>query len=79
MKLLAICRQIKKIDIKNSKATIFADDSVLNEISQSEELFSNLEQYFSKFNLSVNLDKKVKEVSKIDILRDWFGDKLEIK
>lgn len=79
LKLLTLCRQIQKIDIKNSLASIVAQEEVLDEICQSDEHSKCLKEFFEKLGLSFVINRRNNEISTIEKLREWFGEKLIIK
>ena len=79
LKLLTICRQIQNIEIKNSRALIIAEESVLDEIFQNDEHGRCLKEFFEKLDLSLIANRKNNEVSLTEKLSEWLGDKLKIK
>lgn len=79
LKLLTICRQIQKIEIKNLRALIIAEESVLDEIFQNDEHGRCLKEFFEKLGLSLVTNRKNNEVSLTEKLSEWLGDKLIIK
>lgn len=79
LKLLTICRQVKNIHIENKKVTLFADEEVLDEISFNTGYQNLLQEFFGKYDLSLNIKNETIKVSVANELRIWLGDKLEIK
>lgn len=79
LKMLMTCRQIKNLKILNNQISIIADDQVLDEVCQNEEFAETLKNFFSKYNLSFKIDRKKGNISNIEILKEWLGDKLIIK
>ena len=79
LKLLTICRQIKNIQIDDKKVCLIAEDEVLEEIKSFADYSKYLKEFFNRHGLSLKINNDKDEMSIIDKLKDWLGDKLEIK
>ncbi len=79
LKILTLCRQIRSIDIAGGKASLNADDAVLDEISKSQEFYFEFKTFFESEGLGFNLTLKQESLSAIETLKYWLGDELEIK
>ncbi len=78
-KLLLICRNINKIDINEQIALVDAENSVIEEIAASEEIYMIFKKVFSKFNLGINIVEKFKKSSVEQELALWLGKTLKIE
>jgi hypothetical protein len=78
MSTLMVCRQIEKIEVADGVALISSEadlaDLILNEKHKLE-----LDNFFKSKGLSFKIKEKNKEIDPIEILREFFGDKLIIK
>jgi hypothetical protein len=78
MSTLMVCRQIEKIEVADGVALISSEadltDLVLNEKHKLE-----LDNFFKSKGLSFKIKEKNREIDPIEILREFFGDKLIIK
>ena len=78
MSTLMVCRQIEKIEVADGVALISSEadlaDLILNEKHKLE-----LDNFFKSKGLSFKIKEKNREVDPIEILREFFGDKLIIK
>lgn len=79
IKLLTICRQFKNIQILDNTATIIADDNVLEEICGNQEISNRLNEFFKNLDLSLKINKKNENISTLDKLREWLGEKIIIR
>lgn len=79
MKLLLLCRQIRKIEIENKKARLVAEDSILAEICHTQEFYNELKNFFDSHGLSLIINNFEVEEVPADVLREWLGKKLIIK
>lgn len=78
MSTLMVCRQIEKIEVADGVALISSEadlaDLILNEKHKLE-----LDNFFKSKGLSFKIKEKNREIDPIEILREFFGDKLIIK
>lgn len=79
MSTLMMCRQIEKIEIANDVAMLCSLSADLSELSTNEKHKMELDTFFRSKGLSFKIKENKKEVSPIENLREYFGDKLIIK
>lgn len=79
MSTLMVCRQIEKIDIDGDFAMLQSDSADLTDLVLNEKHKLELDNFFKSKGLSFKIKEKNKEIDPIEILREFFGDKLIIK
>ena len=79
MSTLMMCRQIQKIEIKDNVAMLFSEESDLTELTTNEKHKFELDKFFKGKGLSFKIKEKTKEIDTIEILKEFFGDKLIVK
>ena len=76
MSTLMICRQIEKIEIKEDVCDLCSESNDIDELVTNEKHKLELEKFFKNKGLGFKIQEKIKEKSKVDLLREFFGDKL---
>ena len=79
MSTLMMCRQIQKIEIKDNVAMLFSEESDLTELTTNEKHKVELDKFFKSKGLSFKIKEKTNEIDTIEILKEFFGDKLIVK
>ena len=78
MSTLMVCRQIEKIEVADGVALI-CSEADLSELVLNEKHKLELDNFFKSKGLSFKIKEKNREIDPIEILREFFGDKLIIK
>ena len=78
MSTLMVCRQIEKIEVADGVALI-CSEADLSELVLNEKHKLELDNFFKSKGLSFKIREKNREIDPIEILREFFGDKLIIK
>ena len=78
MSTLMVCRQIKKIQIDNGTATIFADDDTSLDLMTNDKHKREIGEFFNSRDLSYRIFENKKD-NTLEDLRNVFGDKLKLK
>lgn len=78
MSTLMVCRQIEKIEVADGVALI-SSEADLSELVLNEKHKLELDNFFKSKGLSFKIKEKNREIDPIEILREFFGDKLIIK
>ena len=78
MSTLMVCRQIEKIEVADGVALI-SSEADLTDLSLNEKHKLELDNFFKSKGLSFKIKEKNREIDPIEILREFFGDKLIIK
>ena len=79
MSTLMMCRQIETIEVSDGVASLFSESADLTELVVNEKYKSELDEFFKGKGLSFKVKEKNREVDPIEILREFFGDKLIVK
>lgn len=79
MSTLMMCRQIEKIEVKENIAMLFSENVDLSELTANEKHKSVLDEFFKGKGLSFKIKEIKKEADPVEILREFFGDKLIVK
>ena len=78
MSTLMVCRQIEKIEVADGVALI-CSEADLSELVLNEKHKLELDNFFKSKGLSFKIKEKNREIDPIEILKEFFGDKLIIK
>lgn len=77
-RLLALCRQIEKIEINESIVKLVANENILEELGYTKDYYLALKNFFLSHDLSVSIKHFISdEIEKQ--LREWFGKKLSVE
>ena len=79
MSTLMVCRQIEKIEVADGVANVSSESAELTELVTNEKHKLELDRFFKSKGLSFKIKEKNKEIDPIEILREFFGDKLIVK
>lgn len=79
MSTLMICRQIERIDVLDGVASLFSSVFDLSELVQNEKHKAELDKFFKSKGLSFKLFEKTKQKDPIDLLREFFGERLVVR
>ena len=79
MSTLMMCRQIEKIEIKENVALLSSENAEISELTINDKHKTELDKFFKSKGLSFKIKERKKEVDSIEILKEFFGDKLTIK
>ena len=79
MSTLMMCRQIEKIEVTDQVALICSESADLSDLVLNEKHKLELDNFFKSKGLSFKIKEKNREIDPIEILREFFGDKLIIK
>lgn len=79
MSTLMICRQIERIDVLDGVAILFSSVLDLGELVQNEKHKAELDKFFKSKGLSFKLFEKTKQKDPIDLLREFFGERLVVR
>lgn len=78
MSTLMVCRQIEKIEVADGVALI-CSEADLSELALNEKHKLELDNFFKSKGLSFKIKEKNREIDPVEILREFFGDKLIVK
>ena len=78
MSTLMVCRQIEKIEVADGLALI-CSEADLSELALNEKHKLELDNFFKSKGLSFKIKEKNREIDPVEILREFFGDKLIVK
>ncbi len=79
MSTLMLCRQIEHIEVEDKIAYLKADETDLSELVSNEKHKSQLDGFFKGKGLGFKIKEKSKELDPVDLLREFFGEKLIVK
>ena len=79
MSTLMLCRQIEKIEVKSGVCELSAMSGDISELFVNDKHKQTLEKFFKGKGLGFKIQEKVKNKSKVELLRDFFGDKLNVQ
>ena len=79
MSTLMMCRQIEKIEVTDQVALICSESADLSDLVLNEKHKLELDNFFKSKGLSFKIKEKNREIDPIEILREFFGDKLIVK
>ena len=79
MSTLMLCRQIEKVEVINDVCELCAEASDISELTLNERHKLELEKFFKSRGLGFKIQEKIRIKSKVDLLREFFGDKLILK
>ena len=79
MSTLMICRQIEKIEIKGDVCVLSGESSDIEELIKNEKHRIELDKFFKSKGLGFKVEEKLNVKSKTELLREFFGDKLNME
>lgn len=79
MSLLMICRQIEKIEICGTVATIVSGKAEVQELVSNEGYNAEIKKFFEGQGLSFVVQEQQKQEDPVEVLRGLLGDKLKIE
>ena len=79
MSTLMICRQIERIELKDNIAYLCSEKADIGQLMTTERNRLELEAFFKQKGLGFKIEEKKREISKGDLLKEFFGDKLIVE
>lgn len=79
MSTLMICRQIEKIEVINNCAVLSSEKADIGELVSVDRHKVEMDKFFKNKGLGFKIKDKIIEKSKVDLLREYFGDKLIVE
>ena len=79
MSTLMICRQVEKIEVSDGVAFVYSESADLTDLVVNEKHKVELDNFFKSKGLGFKIKEKINEVDPIDVLREYFGEKLIVK
>ena len=79
MSTLMLCRQIEQIEVSDNVAFLISDANDLSELFSNEKHKSQLDVFFKSKGLSFKVKEKINIVNPVDLLSEFFGEKLIVK
>ena len=79
MSTLMSCRQIDKIIVSKEICELSSEFNDLTDLVTNEKHKFELDKFFKSKGLGFKIQEKNKEKSKVDLLSEFFGDKLIVQ
>ena len=79
MSTLMLCRQVEKIEIIDNVCELCSQANDISELTFNDKHRMELEKFFGHRGLGFKIQEKNRTKSKVDLLREFFGDKLSLK
>ena len=79
MSTLMVCRQIEKIQIEDNVCELCSQSNDIEILVSNEKHKLELDKFFKSKSLGFKIQEKNQEKSKVDLLREFFGDKLTVE
>lgn len=79
MSTLMLCRQIEKIIITKDIAELVSNKSDISDLVKVEKHKLELDKFFAGKGLGFKVKEMIKNKTSVDVLREFFGDKLIVE
>lgn len=79
MSTLMLCRQIEKIIVTKDIAELVSNKSDISDLVKVEKHKLELDKFFVGKGLGFKVKEMVKNKTSVDVLREFFGDKLIVE
>ena len=79
MSTLMLCRQIEKVEIQEGVCLLCSDSEEVESLISNEKHKQELDSFFKNKGLGFKIKEKIKEKNKVELLHEFFGDKLTVE